>query len=116
MFEVALEHAFASGIIREALDCVVGWYLALEQNVSDLDRFWQAVFARFASVVFLVALFEQDGFGFASGLRMWERFCFGCAHEVVVDVACVKGGVLTRGGARMRETNLSKKIAGHTHQ
>ncbi len=64
--ELAVEHAFASGIITEAVDGVVSWDLALEQNVSDLDRLWQAVFARFASIVSLVALFAHVGFGFGS--------------------------------------------------
>ncbi len=90
MCEVALEHAFASGIIREAIFGVDGWDRALEQNVSDLDRFWQAVFARFASVFSLFALFELDGFGLASRRRIWERFGAGC--EVSVEEALAERG------------------------
>ncbi len=104
--EVALEHAFASGIITEAVDSVVSWELALEQNVSDLDRLWQAVFARFASVVCLLALFEQDCFGFASWRRSCERFLVGCAggvKEELADAANGAGGMLIRGIAIERK-------------
>ena len=80
--EVALEHAFASGIIREALFGVDAWDLALEQTVSNLDRFWQVFFAYFASVFSFFALVEHDGFRLASRRRSCERFGAGCEVRV----------------------------------
>ena len=58
--------------------------VAISRAVSDLDRDGQAFFAYFDSVF---SLFEQDGLGLASRRRTWERFCVGCAHEVLVEVA-----------------------------
>ena len=71
MCEVALVHAFASGIIREAVFGVDAWDLALEQTVSDLDRLWQAFFAYFASVFSFFTLVEHDGFGPTPRRRIW---------------------------------------------
>ena len=64
-----------------------------------------------ASVVCLVALFEQDGFGVASRRRKWERFYAGCAagvEEELADAACGAGVVLVGGVAREREDNERK--------
>ncbi len=58
--EGALERAICIGIIREAVDGVEFWELALEQTVSDLDRLWQDFFEPFTDLLFLV---ELDGFG-----------------------------------------------------
>ena len=58
--------------------------LGISRAVSDLDRDGQTFFAYFASVF---SLFEQDGLGLASGRRTCDRFCVGCAHEVLVEVA-----------------------------
>ena len=111
--EVELEHAFTIGIITEAVDGVVGWDLALEKNVSDLDRVWQAVFVRFASVVCLVALFEQDGFGFASRRRMRDRFGAGSPVGVEEGLAvggCGAGEVLVGSVARERRGRNKNEI------
>ena len=67
--ELALDSAHGIDIIREAVDSVASWELALEQTVSDLDRFWQAFFAYFASVFSLFTFFEHDGFGLRSRRR-----------------------------------------------
>ncbi len=101
--EVALEHAIASGIIREAVFGVDAWDLALEQAVSNLDRFWQAFFAYFASVFSFVTFFEHNGFGLTSRRRTWERLGAGCevgAEEVLAEITFGAVGVLVRGGAR----------------
>ena len=100
--EVALEHAFASGIIREAVFGVDAWDLALEQTVSNLDPFWQAFFGYFAGVFSFLALVEHDGFGLASRSRIWERLGAGIevrVEEPLKHSGCGAGGLLVRGSA-----------------
>ncbi len=109
---MALEHALGIGVFREAVFGVGGWELALDQTVSDLDRFWQAFFAYFARVFSLFVLVEQDGFGLTSRRRIWERFWAGCevgVEEVLTEIACGAGGVRARGVARERESDRGRE-------
>ncbi len=97
----------ASTLSGEAVDRVASWELALEQTVSDLDRFWQASFAYFPSVFSLFSFFENDGFGLTSRPRTCERLGAGCevgVEEVLAEITCGAGGVLVRVGARYTHT------------
>ena len=75
--------------------------ICISGSVSVLDRDGMAFFGIFGSAFFL---FEQEAFAIGSRRRICERFGAGCAHEVVVDAACVRGGVLPRAVAREIES------------